>query len=265
MIVSAETIMFFYLSKIVWGILAPTTLVIVLMIALILALIYCKGHHFNQIKRIALYVVAFMAVLLVLPIGDWMLHPWETRYPPIALPGKVNGIVVLGGAVDPVQTAYYNQIAINSHAERIAILPWLIHHYPHAMVIYSGGSGYVYDQDKKEAEVARRLLQTWNVPLKMVVFERNSRNTFENAVESKKLAKPKPFEKWLLVTSAVHMPRAKAIFDKQDWTMIPFPVDFHADPHPPVLCFCAGDNLGKIEELVHEMIGMVVYKLTGKA
>src|SRR4051812_8588982 len=104
MIVPAETIMFFYLSKFVWGLMAPTTLLIVFLMVLILALIYCKGRDFNKVKRVALWVVGFMAIITVLPVGDWALHPWETRYPPIATPNKIAGMVVLGGAVDPVQT-----------------------------------------------------------------------------------------------------------------------------------------------------------------
>jgi uncharacterized SAM-binding protein YcdF (DUF218 family) len=97
-------------------------------------------------------------------------------------------------------------------------------------------------------------------------MERNSRNTYENAVFTKALAAPKPGERWLLVTSAYHMPRSVGLFRKAGFAVEPYPVDWRVGRGADIFAFTniAGDGLGRTDTAMREWIGLVAYRLTGK-
>jgi len=241
--------MFFPLSKLFWYIATPSTL---------LLLGFCLSRSRSRI------LIAITLVLLVLPIGDWVIVPWEHKIEPAKI-DHVDGIIVLGGAIADLVTRGENQVALKSSAERVTSLISLMQDYPKAKVLFSGGSGDIRYPDLIEADDAKRLFQQWHLPMARISYERKSRNTYENAVYSQAMVKPKADEKWLLVTSAAHMPRSKAIFDKIGWNVLPYPVDYSGELHPSPLCFCLRDNLTKIDMLVHEFIGLQIYRWTGKA
>ena len=102
------------------------------------------------------------------------------------------------------------------------------------------------------------------VPRQRLVLERNARNTWENAEIVYNLVKPKPGDKWLLVTSAFHMPRAVGVFRRFGWAIIPYPVDYHTSPDTirAPLSFAAG--LGTFENAFHEWLGLLSYWIAGK-
>ena len=77
-----------------------------------------------------------------------------------------------------------------------------------------------------DAEVAKEALADVGVPVDRMIFEDKSRNTHENAINAAALVHPKPQEKWLLVTSAFHMPRSIASFRKAGWNVYPAPTDY---------------------------------------
>jgi uncharacterized SAM-binding protein YcdF (DUF218 family) len=244
--------MFFSLSKTIGYLLMPSTLLI---IATLLCLLWKP--------RFKWFIAGLYIVLYLLPVGDWASYAWEQRYK-AELPAKADGIVILSAGIDPFATKEHGQVSLNGAAERATVLPSLIKKYPQARVVYSGGSGWLRRQDVREADAAKELFTQWNLPVEKMIFERDSRNTFENAEFSKKLAKPKKGETWLLVTSAVHMPRSVAIFEKLGWNVTAAPVDFTASENPPLPCFCFVGNLYKLDAFAHEMIGMGAYRLTGK-
>jgi uncharacterized SAM-binding protein YcdF (DUF218 family) len=96
------------------------------------------------------------------------------------------------------------------------------------------------------------------------MLESRSRNTYENALFGKEVAQPKPGEKWVLVTSALSMPRAVGCFSKVGWTVVPYPAGHIAPANP--LDF-SPDVLSQFEVLslaLHEWIGMAAYKLTNR-
>jgi uncharacterized SAM-binding protein YcdF (DUF218 family) len=97
-------------------------------------------------------------------------------------------------------------------------------------------------------------------------MDRDARNTYENAVFSKKLAAPKPGERWLLVTSAFHMPRAIGLFRKVGFTVEPYPVDWRVGRPADVFAFTqfATDGLLRTDVGVREWLGLVAYRLAGR-
>ena len=100
-----------------------------------------------------------------------------------------------------------------------------------------------------------------------LLLEREARSTWENAVYAKALAQPKPGERWLLVTSAAHMPRAIAVFRKVGFAVEPWPVDYRTagagDAWRPF--DAPSEGLKRLETALREWIGLVAYRLTGRS
>jgi uncharacterized SAM-binding protein YcdF (DUF218 family) len=168
--------------------------------------------------------LGFLALMTFTPLGAALLRPLEDRFPP---PGAVmpapDGIIVLGGAVDERIGAARGGIGLNEAAERMTAGAALARAYPQASLVFSGGSGALVEQDVKEADAARKLWRELGVPDSQMTFENRSRNTYENALFTQALVHPRG--RWLLVTSAWHMPRAMGIFRALGMAPTAYPVD----------------------------------------
>ena len=198
------------------------------------------------------------------PVSAWLTAPLENRFPrPQALPDRVDGIIVLGGAFDPVTTARRGLPTLNSAAERMTEFVHLAKKYPAARLIFSGGSGLLNMRPPAftEADSARLFLDQQGVDTARVVFENKSRNTYENVIFSKALARPSAGQIWLLVSSARDLPRTVGIFRKAGWPVVAIPVSYKSDwPHS----FTLADNLPDLDDSAHEWLGLLTYRITGK-
>jgi uncharacterized SAM-binding protein YcdF (DUF218 family) len=137
--------------------------------------------------------------------------------------------------------------------------------YPQARIVYSGGDGTLRATEGAEAEHVLPLLDLFGIPRERVLLEPLSRNTAENAAFSKELVKPRPGERWLLVTSAQHMPRAIGSFRKAGFDVEAYPTDWHADPeyvYWPGIDFVGG--LVRLNSASSEWMGLTAYWLTGR-
>ena len=217
--------------------------------------------------RIVQFLLGVLLSMLILPIGNELLVPLETRFPvPAKLPDQVDGIIVLGGAVDEVVSAGRGFLSVNAEAERLMAPDSLLRLYPNARLIFSGGSGSIFPGPFKESDKVRSFWRDAIVDRGQVLYEEASRNTFENALLTKDLVHPKPGEKWLLVTSAAHMPRSIGLFRKADFDVIPYPVAFKSTGKDGqwYVPRTAGAALGHIETAVHEYVGLWIYYQTGR-
>lgn len=250
--------MTFALSKLLWLLVEPGNLLLLLLMFGAL-LIFRRRRGGRWLVGIA--AVGGIAVA-VLPLGAWLLVPLEARFPPpVPLPAEVDGIVVLGGAVDAYLAEAREQPALNEQAERVVALVDLARRYPQARLFYSGGSGSLWSAAYREADAARPLLARLGLDTSRVVFERESRNTHENAVRTLALAQPAAGETWLLVTSAWHMPRAVGSFRRLGWAVTPYPVDYQTDG--TFAAARAPDLTGGLAALgrgLKEWIGLAAYR-----
>ncbi|MFQ6017059.1 MAG: YdcF family protein, partial [Kiloniellaceae bacterium] len=199
------------------------------------------------------------------PLGDWLLSPLEDRFPaPGGAPGKVAGIIVLGGGIDLPASVGRGVPQLSQWADRITAFVALARRYPQARLIYTGGSPSLVDQEHREADFAKVLLADLGLDARRVVFERNARNTRENAVFAKQRMRPMAGETWLLVTSAHHMPRSVGTFRRAGWEVIPYPVDYltarGAARHPD---FDVQRGLARVAIATREWVGLVAYRLFG--
>lgn len=198
-------------------------------------------------------------VVTILPIQSWIARPLESRFPsPAQLPIKIDGIMVLGGIVQPWIAQETGLLTVNGSAERIMVAVALAFRYPEARLVISGRG------ENHETMIA--WFVTIGLDIDRVEFEPNARNTFENALFSYRRIQPAPNETWLLVTSAQHMPRAVGVFRKLGWPLIPYPVDYRA-VDMGILTFwpdLAG-NLSLIGDTLKEWAGLVVYYVMGRS
>ncbi len=255
--------MFFYLSKILWFFVDPgNAFLLLLLIGLLLTL-----TRFRSLGRALVGVAVVLALIVVfVPVGTWMIRSLENRFEMVTEPpSQVDGIVVLGGVIDPKETRARGMTSIGNAVERITEAAILAQRYPAARVIYSGGSGSLANQEDKEADYVSDLFALLGVTVPQLELERESRNTWENATYVMEMARPKPNETWLLVTSAFHMPRSVGVFRRHGWELIPYPVDYltRADGKSSApLSFTSG--LSRLSMALHEWIGLSAYWLTGK-
>jgi uncharacterized SAM-binding protein YcdF (DUF218 family) len=257
--------MFFTLSKILGFFAAPSNFLIA--IGVLGLLVLC-----TRFTRLASWLIVSSIVLLAIaglsPLGNALILPLEDRFPPWdPSHGAPYGIVVLGGAISPGVSDARDSIAMDEAAERITATAELARRYPDARIIFSGGSGSLLEREGPEAPFAVRELMALGVPHDRITAEEQSRDTIENAVFSRLLANPKRGERWLLVTSAYHMPRAMAAFRAADFPVEAYPVDWRtrgvADLQRafPML----SEGLRRTDVAVREWVGLVVYRLTGRS
>jgi uncharacterized SAM-binding protein YcdF (DUF218 family) len=216
-------------------------------------------------RTVVAATVAVLLFLSVLPVGRWMLIPLENRFPTVErLPEKIDGIIVLGGAVSQTLTQAHHQPALNSAAERMTEFVALARLHPEARLVFTGGSAMVFNSELKEAPVARAFFASLGMDVSRIVFEDSSRNTYENALYTREVMKPQPGETWVLITSAFHMPRAYGSFVRVGWKVLPYPVDYMTTGSYRLrLGFSPSAGLTNLEFAIHEWLGMIAYRVLG--
>lgn len=130
----------------------------------------------------------------------------------------------------------------------------------------SRGSANLVSPGAREADYSVPILENIGISRERLIVERDSRNTYENAIFTKRLVAPKPGERWLLVTSAFHMPRSMGIFRKAGFDVEAYPVDWRMGGRDDLFSFTnvGSDGLGRTDTAVREWIGLVANRLVGR-
>jgi uncharacterized SAM-binding protein YcdF (DUF218 family) len=257
--------MFFTLSKVLGFFASPSNLVIALGL---LGILLMATRRARVGRFLAAASLMALAVLGLSPLGNALIIPLEQRFPPWDdSRGPPDGIVVLGGGITPDVSAARNEVALNEAAERVTATVALARRYPEARIVYSGGSGALIFREGSEAAFAVRLFESLGIQPARIIAEEQSRDTVENAVFSLLLAMPKPGERWLLVTSAYHMPRAMGVFRRAGFPVEAYPVDWRTrGPQDALRPFrTLGGGLERADTAVREWVGLLVYWLTGRS
>lgn len=258
--------MFYLVSKTFYAFARPLHLILIL---LVLGL----GLQLTPWRRLGIGVLSFaVAVLLFLsltPAAYWMTLPLELRFPRIDhVDQPPDGIIVLGGANEyEPEYGRPNLVSLNDAGERLTEIPRLAALYPKARILYTGGPVDDLGLIPSEAQAAKNLFVQWGIAPDRIILEDRSLTTWENAVYSMEVVKPAPGTRWLLVTSAFHMPRAMGVFRKVGWPgLIPYPTDYRA-PDPAFGIpwdLVASDNLSLVELATKEYFGLLGYWLGGR-
>jgi uncharacterized SAM-binding protein YcdF (DUF218 family) len=253
--VEEAALMFFVLSKVLGFFALPSNLIILIGLvgAVLLPTRFARAG-----RRLMVASLLGLALLGLSPLGNALIIPLEDRFP--AWDDS-------RGAITPDVSAVRPQVALNEAAERVTEAVALARRYPQARIIYSGGTGALIYRGGSEAESAVRIFAGLGVPPERVIAEEQSRNTVENAVFSLLLAMPQPGERWLLLTSGYHMPRAIGVFRAAGFPVEAYPVDWRTrGPQDAARPFSSlGSGLERADTAVREWVGLFVYWLTGRS
>ena len=255
---------FFVLAKVLWFLLQPSSLMLGCVIAGVALL---RTRWCGLARRLVWGGLAALLIGGLSPLGDLLIRPLEGRFPRAEIDGAaIAGIIVLGGAEDS-RAAETPQLApLNEAGERYTEAVALARRLPQARLIFTGGSGMLITTGPQEADVAGRLFEALGVAKERLALESKARDTYENAILTARLVDPKPGERWLLVTSAWHMPRAIGCFRQAGFKVEPWPVDYRAARGFDALRLQSSipEGLRRIDFIVREYVGLVMYYATGR-
>ena len=196
-----------------------------------------------------LFTVSIGALIAVsLPLPALLIQPLERSFASAPLPKKVDGLVMLAGAERVRLTNAFGEPQFTEDSERATEFIALARKYPDARYIFTGQTA--------ECEVFKMFLASQGFDAKRVVFEEHSKDTYESAINTYQMVQPRSDQVWLLLTSAVHMPRAHGAFSKAGWSIVAHPVAYRAS-----WPLATPDTL---QIAVHEWLGIAAYKLTGR-
>jgi uncharacterized SAM-binding protein YcdF (DUF218 family) len=255
---------FFVLSKTIGVMLLPTNF----LVGIGLVGVVLLATRFAALgRKVMIASIVLLAICGFSPLGNLMLYSLEQRFPPWdATKGAPDGVVVLGGPIDPDLSAAHGVPVTSAAADRLIMAAALGRQYPNLRIIYTGGNANLISGDAREADYAGKVFESLGIPKARLTMERQARNTLENAEYSRAIAAPKAGERWLLVTSAYHMPRAVGVFRQAGFPVEPYPVDWRVGGRGDLLSFhkFAIDGLSNVEVSFREWMGLVAYRISGK-
>ncbi len=262
--------LFFVASKVFWLAIQPLTVILVLCV--LGALFSWAGR-----QRSATVVIALCALVVWLTafttLGEHVIARLEQSYP-VAPPlpdAPVTAIIVLGGGVELGASEGPSGFELGPGGDRVIEGFILARRHPDAVVVVTGGNGALASGEASDGDGARapRIYAALGLAPDRLLIETQSRSTAEHPGYLRPILDPYLAANpgtVLLVTSAFHMPRAKAVFDKAGFETVAWPVDYRARSEPPLRIFSefpvTGFSLTAIA--MREMIGLVAYRLTGR-
>ncbi len=263
--------MFLFLSKLLPLFVYPLGLVCVLLL-LALLLFRNRSRRGNIILGVAF-------VLLWLSSNRWvamgLARSMEWRYLPVPELPPAEVIVLLGGGTDSPD--YPRPIVeVNGAGDRVLYAGWLYQQGKAPYILVSGGNiEWLGSRSTTPAEEMAEILQWMNVPEEALWLQSRSFNTYEEVVYNATILDEKGIDRIILVTSAMHMPRSVALFEKQGIEVIPAPVDykvtqagwedlFEGDIQSQLIGFMPSEgNLTLTTYTLKEYLGFLAYRLRG--
>ncbi len=233
---------------------------LVWMFLLLVVLIWWRRRWARRL----LFVTFCLIVVLHSGICGYLLrYPLESRYPPLLEPtkaGPYDAIVVLTASTIPAG-GLIPFPSIDEGMFRRLEEAWRLYRIQAKPIVISGGHVNPFTPDRDENKIARDYLIGWGVPTVDVLGEDQSRDTFESAVNVARLLREKGWKRYLLVTSAVHMPRSMLAFASRTPEPIPAPGDFTVGKRDlTVLDIFPTEHAARgVVASVHEYLGLVNY------
>ena len=254
----------FYIAKVANYLLEPLYILSFFLIILIFLLL------FTNLKKLTIFSAKFLLILFLFfgytPLSNFLLNKLEDFIKPSKYPvQQLKGIVVLGGSFNSgLQSKERNEVLLNSSAERLTKVLEIYNKNPKILILFSGFSGELKPQGWSESDMAKKFFLEQGVRSENLIFENKSRNTFENIIYSKDIIKTNKGT-WGLVTSASHMPRSYFGFKKQGLVLEPISADYRTGTSSIFwINFDIKKGLENWNIILHEVVGISYYKITGK-
>jgi uncharacterized SAM-binding protein YcdF (DUF218 family) len=252
--------MFYILSKIIYALVAPVSIVIILFLLFLL----------TKIKRY-LYLAFFFLLFFTNPwIAQHVMAWYEVE--PIALEEKnqYDAIIIPSGFVINFAVGQQQRTNFSDGNDRMLQAIDLFKRGISSKIIYTGGSDTVFGAYEAESKLGKEFLIKCGIPDTCIWIETKSMNTYENAAFTAQMleAKDKNWKqkKYLLSTAGFHMRRAIACFKKQNFNIDAYSTDIRSSRSRNTILNTIMPNYGGFQAwtfLWKEWIGLVIYKIKG--
>jgi uncharacterized SAM-binding protein YcdF (DUF218 family) len=254
----------FYLSK-VFNIFINPLNILSFIILIQLFIIF-----FIQSKKLVIFFSKLFLILFLFfgysPLSNFLLSKIEdyiqtSKYPV----QQLTGVIVLGGSFNSgLQSKERNEVSLNNSVERLTKTLEIYKKNPRLLILFSGFSGELKPQGWSESDMAKKFFLDQGVKIDNLIFENQSRNTFENIKYSKDIIANYKGT-WGLITSANHMPRSFFTFKRQGLILEPISVDYKTGTSRMFwINFDISSGLSNWSIIFHELIGISYYKVTNK-
>ena len=254
----------FYLSKILNFFINPLHILSLIILTQLFII------FFIQSKKLVIFFSKLFLILFLIfgysPLSNFLLSKIEdyiqtSKYPV----QQLTGVIVLGGSFNSgLESKERNEVSLNSSAERLTKALEIYKKNPRLIILFSGFSGELKPQGWSESDMAKKFFLDQGVKLDNLIFENQSRNTFENIKYSKDIIANYKGT-WGLITSASHMPRSFFTFKKQSLILEPINVDYKTGTSRMFwINFDISSGLSNWSIILHELIGITYYKITNK-
>lgn len=256
--------MFFSFSKLFGFFLVPSNAAVCFTL---LGGVLCLTPLRRAGRRLFVFGAALIIIGGVSPLGTALLLPLEERFPPWdPSRGAPTGLIILGGVINIDVASARGTLGLGDSAERLVVLADLARRHPNARIIFTGGNSNLIFAGPSEADFTVPILISFGIARARITLETESRTTAENAAYTHKLVAPKPEDRWLLITSAFHMPRAMGSFRRVGFPVEAYPVDWRTTGWRQLLTPTGSlfDGFGRLDLAVHEWLGLVAYWATGR-
>ena len=254
----------FYLSKILNFFINPLYILFIIIIIQLFIIFFIES------KKLVIFFSKLFLILFLffgyIPLSNFLLSKIENYIQPSKYPiQQLTGVVVLGGSFETgLESKERNQVFLNSSAERLTKTLEIYKKNPRILILFSGFSGELKPQGWSESDMAKKFFLDQGVKIDNLIFENQSRNTFENIKYSKDIIANYKGT-WGLITSANHMPRSFFTFKKQGLILEPINVDYKTGISRMFwINFDISSGLINWNIIFHELIGIAYYKVTNK-
>jgi len=254
----------FYLSKIVNFFTNPLYILFIIIIIQLFIIFFIES------KKLVIFFSKLFLILFLffgyIPLSNFLLSKIEDYIQPSKYPiQQLTGVVVLGGSFETgLESKERNQVFLNSSAERLTKTLEIYKKNPRILILFSGFSNEFKPQGWSESDMAKKFFIDQGVRIDNLIFENQSRNTFENIKYSKDIINNYKGT-WGLITSANHMPRSFFTFKKQGLILEPINVDYKTGTSRMFwINFDISAGLSNWNIVLHELIGIAYYKITNK-
>ncbi|TWB39563.1 YdcF family protein [Nitrospirillum pindoramense] len=249
---------FFIVSKVGWYLVAPSHLLVWTAVATVW--LAARRHAAALLPAVA--GALSLLILLILPVGDWALRPIENQYSrPTTEPEAIDGILVLGEGLNGEALRSRGVPGVGPDGGTLLAAAALARRHPEARVIFSGGAGDIGGIGVADAVVARHVFADLGLDDARVSYEGRSRTTLENLLFAKDVAQPQAGQRWVLVASAYHMPRAMLSAARAGWQVTPWPSNYQTAAQGRQHHLSLAANLAHLDLAAHEALGLLAYRL----
>lgn len=224
-----------------------------------------------RLRGLAAFLLFLAVFLVVIPavsgLGDWLGQRLESQVlAPAVLPERIDGIIILGGSVDWKVSRDTGRLSLNAAGERMAAGAALARRHPDARIVLTGIFRESMPADFTATARPESLFAGPEFAGRDITFIGDATSTYEEGLLTLERVAPEPGSNWVLVTSALHMPRAEATFRTLGFSVIPWPVDYRSPENPRLLSLNLNFSaqLSQLDYAVREWAAWLIYRRSGR-